>query len=158
MELGSYRRSMKALNSAIQIVFEDEKGDMMSIAEQLPYDINADVIEIEDDDYGIWYMDVSERPEAYRNKTVRFKGQVLKNKYFKDKNFVPGRKVMTCCEADMQFIGYISFYDNISSLENKQWVTVTATVKYEFQMAYKKKGPVLYVSKVEPAQPPVNDW
>ena len=69
MELGSYRRSMKALNSAIQIVFEDEKGDMMSIAEQLPYDINADVIEIEDDDYGIWYMDVSERPEAYRNKT-----------------------------------------------------------------------------------------
>ena len=34
----------------------------MSIAEQLPYDINADVIEIEDDDYGIWYMDVSERP------------------------------------------------------------------------------------------------
>ena len=157
MELGSYRRSMKALNSAIQIVFEDEKGDMMSIAEQLPYDINADVIEIEDDDYGIWYMDVSERPEAYRNKTVRFKGQVLKNKYFKDKNFVPGRKVMTCCEADMQFIGYISFYDNISSLENKQWVTVTATVKYEFQMAYKKKGPVLYVSKVEPAQPPVNE-
>ena len=85
MELGSYRRSMKALNSAIQIVFEDEKGDMMSIAEQLPYDINADVIEIEDDDYGIWYMDVSERPEAYKNKTVRFKGQVLKNKYFKDK-------------------------------------------------------------------------
>ena len=157
MELGSYRRSMKALNSAIQIVFEDEKGDMMSIAEQLPYDINADVIEIEVDDYGIWYMDVSERPEAYRNKTVRFKGQVLKNKYFKDKNFVPGRKVMTCCEADMQFIGYISFYDNISSLENKQWVTVTATVKYEFQMAYKKKGPVLYVSKVEPAQPPVNE-
>ena len=57
----------------------------------------------------------------------------------------------------LQFIGYISFYDNISSLENKQWVTVTATVKYEFQMAYKKKGPVLYVSKVEPAQPPVNE-
>lgn len=74
MELGSYRRSMKALNSAIQIVFEDEKGDMMSIAEQLPYDINADVIEIEDDDYGIWYMDVSERPEAYRNKTFQGTG------------------------------------------------------------------------------------
>ena len=78
MELGSYRRSMKALNSAIQIVFEDEKGDMMSIAEQLPYDINADVIEIEDDDYGIWYMDVSERPEAYRNKTVLSRDRSLK--------------------------------------------------------------------------------
>ncbi len=154
MQLGNYRRSIKALNSAVQIVFEDEKGEMMSIAEQLPYDIHADVIEIDDCDYGIWYMDVSERPEVYKNKTVQFKGQVLKNKYFKDKNFVPGRKVMTCCADDTQFVGYISFYDNIASLENKQWVTVTATVKFEFQMAYKKKGPVLYVSKVVEAEAP----
>ena len=86
MDLGSYRRSMKALNSAVQIVFEDQKGDMMSIAEQLPYDLNADIIEVDDCDYGIWYMDVSERPEVYKGKTVRFKGQVMKNKYFKEKN------------------------------------------------------------------------
>lgn len=157
MDLGSYRRSMKALNSALQIVFEDEKGEMMSIAEQLPYDINADVIEVDDCDYGIWYMDVSERPEVYNGKTVHFKGQVLKNKYFKEKNFVPGRKVMTCCADDTSFIGYISFYNQISSLENRQWVMITAQIKYEFQMAYKKKGPVLYVSKAEPAQPPKDE-
>lgn len=157
MDLGSYRRSMKALNSAVQIVFEDEKGDMMSIAEQLPYDVNADIIEVDDADYGIWYMDVSERPDVYVGKKVRFKGQVLKNKYFKDKNFVPGRKVMTCCAEDTQFIGYISFYNNIASLENRQWIMVTATIKNEFQMAYKKKGPVLYVEKVENAEPPVEE-
>ncbi len=157
MQLGNYRRSIKALNPSVQIVFEDEKGEMMSIAEQLPYDIHADVIEIDDCDYGIWYMDVSERPEVYKNKTVQFKGQVLKNKYFKDKNFVPGRKVMTCCADDTQFVGYISFYDNIASLENKQWVTVTATIKFEFQMAYKKKGPVLYVSKVVEAEAPKDE-
>ena len=97
MDLGSYRRSMRALNPALQIIFEDEKGDQVAISEQLPYDINADVIQVDDEDYGIWYMDVSERPEVYAGKKVRFKGQVLKNKYFKDKNFVPGRKVMTCC-------------------------------------------------------------
>ena len=65
------------------------------------------------------------------------------------KNFVPGRKVMTCCAEDTQFIGYISFYNNIASLENREWIWVTATIKYEFQMAYKKKGPVLYVESVE---------
>lgn len=154
MDLGSYRRSMRALSPAVQIIFEDEKGEQVAISEQLPYDINSDVIEIDDADYGIWYMDVSERPEVYQGKTVKFKGQVLKNKYFKDKNFVPGRQVMTCCAADLQFIGYISYYDHISSLENKQWVTVTATIKYEFQMAYKKKGPVLYVSELVPAEAP----
>lgn len=154
MDLGSYRRSMRALSPAVQIIFEDEKGEQVAISEQLPYEINSDIIEIDDADYGIWYMDVSERPEVYQGKTVKFKGQVLKNKYFKDKNFVPGRQVMTCCAADLQFIGYISYYDHISSLENKQWVTVTATIKYEFQMAYKKKGPVLYVSEVVPAEAP----
>lgn len=154
MDLGSYRRSMRALSPAVQIIFEDEKGEQVAISEQLPYDINSDIIEIDDADYGIWYMDVSERPEVYQGKTVKFKGQVLKNKYFKDKNFVPGRQVMTCCAADLQFIGYISYYDHVSSLENKQWVTVTATIKYEFQMAYKKKGPVLYVSEVVPAEAP----
>ena len=157
MDLGSYRRSMRALNNTLQIVFEDDKGEMMSIAEQLPYDVNADIIEVDDADYGIWYMDVSERPDVYVGKKVRFKGQVLKNKYFKDKNFVPGRKVMTCCAEDTQFIGYISFYNNIASLENRQWIMVTATIKNEFQMAYKKKGPVLYVEKVENAEPPVEE-
>lgn len=158
MELGAYRRAVKALNSAVQIIFEDDKGDMMSIAEQLPYDINADIIEVEDCDYGIWYMDVNERPEVYKGKTVRFKGQVLKNKYFKDRNFVPGRKVMTCCADDTAFVGYICFYDKISELENKEWYTVTAEIKYEFQMAYKKKGPVLYASSVSPAQAPVDEF
>ena len=127
MDLGSYRRSMRALNNTLQIVFEDDKGEMMSIAEQLPYDVNADIIEVDDADYGIWYMDVSER------------------------------KVMTCCAEDTQFIGYISFYNNIASLENRQWIMVTATIKNEFQMAYKKKGPVLYVEKVENAEPPVEE-
>ena len=35
---------------------------------------------------------------------------------------------------------------------------VTAKIKYEFQMAYKKKGPVLYSSKVEPADAPQDEF
>lgn len=157
MDLGSYRRSMRALNPALQIIFEDENGDQVAISEQLPYDVNADVIQVDDADYGIWYMDVSERPEVYNGKKVRFKGQVLKNKYFKDKNFVPGRRVMTCCADDTQFIGYISFYNNIAGLENKEWIWVNGTIKYEFQMAYKKKGPVIYVDSVEKTGAPVEE-
>lgn len=157
MDLGSFRRSMRAQNAALQIVFEDENGDQVSIAEQLPYDINAEIIEVDDADYGIFYMDLSERTDKYVGKTVRFKGQILKNKYFKDKNFVPGRKVMTCCADDTSFIGYIAFSKEISKFENKQWVMVTATVKNEFQMAYKKKGPVFYVDSIEAAEAPVEE-
>ena len=45
MDLGSYRRSMRALSPAVQIIFEDEKGEQVAISEQLPYDINSDIIE-----------------------------------------------------------------------------------------------------------------
>ncbi len=75
---------MRALNLHFRLSSRT-KGDQVAISEQLPYDINADVIQVDDEDYGIWYMDVSERPEVYAGKKVRFKGQVLKNKYFKDK-------------------------------------------------------------------------
>ena len=157
MDLGSYRRAVRALNPALQVMFEDENGDQVAISEQLPYDMKADIIEVDDGDYGIFYMDMSERPEAYEGKTVKFKGQVLKNKFFKDKNFVPGRKVMTCCADDTQFIGYVTYYDKINQFANKDWVMVTATMKNEFQMAYKKKGPVFYASKVEKCEAPVEE-
>lgn len=153
MNLGSFRRSVKMLNQAAQIIFEGADGEMVSIAEQLPYDIHADVIEVDDSDYGIWYMDASERPEVYENKKVRFKGQVYKGKRFKEKTFVPGRKAMTCCADDTAFIGYVCAYDNVASLENRQWVTVEAVIKYEFSMAYKKKGPVLHAQKITAAEP-----
>ena len=157
MNLGSYRRGIKAINPSAQMVFEDENGEMVSIAEQLPYDINADVIEVDDSDYGIWYMDVSERPEVYRNKVVRYKGMVYKGKRFKEKTFVPGRKAMTCCADDTAFMGYVCFYDDVANLDNRQWVTVEATIKFEFQLAYRKKGPVLYATKVLPAEPPKDE-
>jgi uncharacterized repeat protein (TIGR03943 family) len=152
MPLGSFRRSIRALNGAAQIVFENTNGEIASIAEQLPYDINADVIEVEDADYGIWYMDVSERPEVYKDKKVRFRGQVYKGKKFSGKSFVPGRKAMTCCEADTAFIGYVCNYKDADRLEERSWVWVEATIKYEFQMSYRKKGPVLYAVNVTPAE------
>lgn len=153
MNLGSYRRSVKVLNQAAQIVFENSEGEMMSIAEQLPYDINADIIEVDEADYGIWYMDVSERPEVYENKSVRFKAQVYISKRFPDKAFVPGRKAMTCCADDTAFIGYICSYNGEKALQNKQWVTVEATIKYEYQKAYRKKGPVLNAREITDATP-----
>ena len=49
------RRSIKVLNRRAQIVYEGKDGNIMSNNEEedLPYDINAEVVEIVDDDYGL---------------------------------------------------------------------------------------------------------
>ena len=61
------------------------------IPDPLPFDINAPVIEIGDDDFGIWYMDCQEDPQKYAGKTVRFLAQVCQTNRAGKNSFVPGR-------------------------------------------------------------------
>ncbi|MFR2171789.1 MAG: hypothetical protein ACLS54_14315 [Anaerostipes hadrus] len=68
--MGSFRRSIKAVNPRAQVGFERADGKEMAQDELLPYDVNADVIKVEDEDYGIWYIDAMERPEVYEGKRL----------------------------------------------------------------------------------------
>ena len=71
--MGSFRRSIKAVNPRAQVGFERADGKEMEQDELLPYDVNAEVIKVEDEDYGIWYIDAMERPEVYEGKTVEMR-------------------------------------------------------------------------------------
>ena len=79
-KLTSYRRIIRAMSRDSEIVLEDAEGEIeqATLEEDLPYDINADVIEIKPEDYGIWYIDCMDQPERYQGKTVEFTAMVLK--------------------------------------------------------------------------------
>ena len=149
----TYKRNMRAVNPKAQVVFEKEDGSQLEFEEEMPFDINADVIEISDVDYGIWYIDAMDKPDRYRGKTVEFTGMVLKTPDFPKNNFVPGRMAMTCCEADMTFLGFMCKAKNARLLETKDWVKVRARVEYEYMPEYEGEGPMLYADYVEKAEP-----
>lgn len=156
--LASFRRSIKVVNPACDVLFEDEEGEISNIFEdEMPYDLNADIIDIEDVDYGIFYVDMEDHPERYRGKTVRFKGRVLKSENAKAEFFVPGRMAMTCCADDTTFIGYICEFPKAKSLLMGQWVEVTAVVDWKYMEQYEGEGPVLKAKEVKPVQKPEND-
>lgn len=153
-DLDLYRRTLKGMNPQVQIVFEDENGEVEEIAEaDLPYDVNADVIEVVPQAYGIWYLDTLDKPDRYRGKTVEFTAMVLKTPEFPKNYFVPGRMAMTCCEDDMTFLGFMCKARNARLLETKQWVRVRARIEYEYSPEYEGDGPMLYADSVEPASP-----
>lgn len=103
-ELANYRRQIRAFNSDCQIGFENSNGQMTAMLdEDLPYDISRDTIVLEDEDYPIWYMDVFDNYEKYQGKTIKFKTFV---RDILEDTLVIGRNVMTCCEDDIQFLGY----------------------------------------------------
>ena len=154
-DLGSYKRNVKAINPKAEIVFEDSNGEINEIMEEdLPYDLKAPVIDLDNNSYGIWYLDSMDHLERYEGKTVSFVGMVLKPEKFPKGYFVPGRMAMTCCAEDMAFLGYACAYDGTGSLEDKQWVKVTARVEKEYFEQYQGEGPVLYALSVEQTRAP----
>ncbi len=158
MDLQKYRRAIKAVNNQAMLSFEDEEGNQLELGkEQPPYDLNAETIRIEDEDYGLWFLDVSDSPERYRDKKVSFRAKVMIPPRFTAGCFVPGRNAMTCCANDIRFIGYVCKYKELSRLKNKQWVNVTAKIRYEYHPEYRAEGPVLYAQEVVPTDPPSDD-
>lgn len=130
-------RNVKVLNSKAELIFEAENGDILDPGEDiLPYDVNQDVIEIDDDNYGIWYLDALDHGERYEGKDVIIKGMVFRSKNFEDGYFVPGRMAMTCCADDITFLGFLCKSKFASRLKNKQWVRVTAEVRLEHRDEY----------------------
>ncbi len=153
-----YRRSVKAVNPQAMLAFEDPEGEPLELGkEQPPYDLNADVIEIEDTDFGLWYLDAMDTPERYNGKTVKFKGKVMIPKKFPANTFIPGRNAMTCCENDIRFIGYMCKSKFTDKLQQKQWLEITAEVRYENVPEYGGEGPVLYAKHLKSAEPPASD-
>ena len=154
-DLANYKRNVKAVNPQAEIIFEDSEGEINEMLEEdLPYDLNAEVIELDTLEFGIWYLDMMDHPERYIGKTIQFVGMVYRPKKFPAGFFVPGRMAMTCCADDMAFLGFACKFDGAKDLPEKSWVRVTAEVKMENFAGYKGEGPVLYANKVVSTKEP----
>ena len=157
-----FHKLSRAANRRVDILYDYTDGTSTydDIEDPLPFDINAPVIQVMDEDYALWYRDVSEEPEKYDGKTVCFKAQVAMLRRDKNGMFAPGRFVMTCCVEDIQFCGIPCRYDKARELESRSWVMVTAKITDEKHHLYKGEvGPMLTALQVvkgaEPADPDV---
>ena len=154
-DLASYRRNIKAVNQTADIIFEDSEGEIDEIFEEdLPYDLNQPIIELDNQGYGIWYLDSLDHLDRYIGKTIRFKGMVVRPEGFAKNYFVPGRMAMTCCADDMAFLGFACEYAGADTLKEKEWVEVTASVSKEYWADYKGEGPILHATSVVKTKAP----
>ena len=150
---------VRAANRRVDIMYDYLDGTTAfdDIEDPLPFDIGAPVIEIKDEDYALWYRDVTEEPEKYDGKTVLFKGQAALLRREKKGMFAPGRFVMTCCADDIQFLGVPCVY--VGPIEPRAWYMVKAKISVGKHPVYKGDlGPVLTaisVTTAEPAEPDV---
>lgn len=150
---------VRAINRRCDILYEDMDGEVEfdEIEDPLPFDIDADVIEIKDEDYGVWYRDITEDMKKYSGKTVKFKAQVAHLKKKEKDAFVPGRFIMTCCVEDIQFMGFVCTWPGAEKLSQRDWVWVTAKISLRYHKMYQDMGPVLTALEVTPAEKALED-
>lgn len=153
------RRLIKATNRSAAIAYESPDPAFYEMTEEdLPFDIHADVIEIEDDDFGIWYIDARDNPKNYDGKTVRFKALAKRVRQLGNDAFLPGRHVMTCCEDDIAFLGFVCKSPMVPTIKHDTWMVVTARVTYENHPAYQGEyGPVLHAISLSVSEKPEHE-
>jgi uncharacterized membrane protein YcgQ (UPF0703/DUF1980 family) len=154
MPLAGWKRSIRAANRMCEIVFENDQGEELEVEDILPYSLEEAHLNLEDDDYGIWYLDIQEHPERYIGKTITYKAQAMTGMRLLKGTFVPGRNAMTCCEEDIRFFGFLCKWDKVRSLKKGEWITVTADIRWEDADVYEGEGVVLYATAVDKAERP----
>ena len=147
-------RAVRMVNRRAQMAFERTDGsvDPDDVVDELPFDTDAPVIDIADEDFGLWYLDAMDNLDKYMGKTVRFKGYVCQTPRVPKGCFVPGRFGMVCCADDVTFLGFLCRYPDRDQLHNRDWVKVTASITVEELPQYRGPGPVLHAITVEPAE------
>ena len=156
MDKMEFHKIVRAANRRCQILYEYSKDQVEfdNIEDPLPYDLDAPVVEIKDQDYAIWYSDINEEESKYYGKTLKLKGRALIGGGLEDDETVIGRHIMTCCVEDIQFGGLVAKYEKAQELTHGEWVIVTAKVKNEFNHMYQGNGPVLYITELEKTDVP----
>ena len=148
-------RNLRMVNRQADIYLENEDGTSEEYVtpEMSPFDLSDGHLDVPDDDYGVWYVDMMDNPDRYDGVTVRYKAVMCHSKKFKGVH-CPGRFAMVCCENDMQFLALVAKGEGLEKFKNRQWVEITATVKKEANGSYQGEGPVLYVTAIAPCEKP----
>ena len=150
---------VRGVSKRANICYEDMSGEIEfdDIEDPLPYDINADVIEIKDEDFAIFYRDMTEEFAKYKGKTIRFKGIVALDENLPKDSYAIGRHIMTCCADDIAYRGVVAKGMGKLKLVTRDWVTVEGRLVEEYSKLYRGVGPVLYVKSIERAEKPVQE-
>ena len=146
-------RNLRMVNrqADMYIEFEDGTNEDYINDDTPPFDMEQEIIEIPDDDYGVWFVDAMDHPNRYDGRMVRVKLVMCHSQKYPGIH-CPGRFVMTCCENDITFYGLIARGEGLEQYENRDWVEITARMGVEEHVAYDGPGPVMHVLSIAPAE------
>ncbi len=150
-------RNLRMANRRAEIYLEAPDGtdeDYLT-GNECPFDLSQPVIDIPDEDFGVWYVDVMDHPQRYEGKTIHAKLVMMRSSKYRD-TCCPGRFAMVCCANDVAFLGLVARGAGLEDYKNKQWLDATFRISIHDHPAYEGPGPFMDIldsrpcSKAEP--------
>ncbi|MBQ3235634.1 MAG: hypothetical protein IJA97_05705 [Clostridia bacterium] len=152
------KKSLKMVNPALEIIALDALGAQISLASDLPYDINSDEIVLKNEHFGDFYVDSFEQVERYRDKIVTFECMALFADELPPNTFFAARPALTCCMDDIQTIGHLCALNQGDKVTPDRWIKLTARVHYmTFKGTQGEQLLLEYISSEELPLPPFEE-
>ena len=152
------RGNIKAINKQAQIFYEGNYGEAANLKDGiLPFDINAPLLDIQDDDYGLWYMDAVENPDKYEGKEIILRGRYAEDLPGYKQSFILGRQAMVCCANDTSLCGITVTGVKIEEMAKGEWVEVQGELK-TIPIENGGKTLVLYANRIARYQQPKEEY
>lgn len=150
--LGSVKRKLRPLlDNPANVIIKTSGGcyDYDAISDTVPYSLDQDVIPIAPEHYVFWFYDCRDHPKRYDGKRVILNASVKKSPVLPKGDFALGKIAITCCEADMSFLGYIAHYEEIDSLSQLANVRAEAIIRYRFMKNFNAVMPYLEITQID---------
>lgn len=148
------RNNIKGMNQRVEIIFEDENGNVTNKINQSLFDTSKP-LDISDIDYGLWYMDAVDNPDKYEGCQIELNSYYIEKVKEYENVGIFGRRAMVCCAEDVQPIAFTVIDIDPDRLEKNKYYHIKGTVKcLDDERGYKTC--VVYASDIAPQEEPAD--
>lgn len=155
-DLVYFRNNLKAINRQLTVVFLDNDGKVTNKVEQQLFDTSKPLV-IDDDDYGLWYIDAVDNAERYEGCTITLKLKLLEAVKRYKNVCIMGRQAMVCCSNDLQNIGLTCVEVDPKKIDKNKFYTLKGKLKcLDDEEGFKTC--VLYVDDIKEADAPSDEY
>ena len=148
------RNNIKGMNQRVEIIFEDENGNVTNKINQSLFDTSKP-LDISDIDYGLWYMDAVDNPDKYEGCQIELNSYYIEKVKEYENVGIFGRRAMVCCAEDVQPIAFTVIDIDPDRLEKNKYYHIKRTVKcLDDERGYKTC--VVYASEIAPQEEPAD--
>lgn len=150
------RSNLKVINPKVTIIYENTNKEILTDSASDIFNLEQKEIKINDDDYGLWYVDAIDDPKKYEGKCLILKMKLLNDLKKFPNALVMGREAMVCCMADIAPVGIACLGIDKKQIEANKYYLIKGVI-HLLKDNQNQQTCVLYVDEVNESTKPENE-